>query len=519
MIKFDPTLVHEWLARSARAYPQKTAVVFEEKRLSYQNLEKSSTRLAKFLIHKGVQKQDHVALFLPNSIEAVIALFGILKAGSAFILLEKSLKPEKLSYILKDSGCKAIITHNRAEKTVRQACENLELDTVVLLSGCLEDSVNMDWPDPSLGQTNWEKINLPRIIDIDLATIIYTSGSTGLPKGVMSTHANMISAARSIIQYVENEPNDIILNALPLSFDYGLYQLIMSVMFGGTLVLEPSFLYLHSILETMVREKVTGLPLVPTMAAMLLNLDNLDAYDLKHLRYLTNTGAALPEDHIRKLTALFPSTRFYSMFGLTECKRVCYMPPHKLQDKPGSVGIAMPNCEVMLVDANGNQVPPGEIGELVIRGSNVMQGYRGDMETTNRTYKPGRYPAERWLHSGDYFKMDEDGDLYFLGRKDDMIKSRGERVSAKEVENMIHQLDGVHEAAVIGIHDPVLGQAIKAFVVLKEADILNARDIQKHCAQNLESFAAPKYVEICPALPKTPNGKIDKKQLKKTGGP
>lgn len=513
MIPFDPIFIHDWLSRSAERTPEKTALIFNGQHYTYAYLDQASTRFAQYLIQHQVQKQDRVAIFLPNSVEAVISLFGILKAGATFILLENSLKPNKLNYILKDADCKTLITHKNKSQIVDKACNDIQLNTIIQIGTDQPTPNKTPWPDIESASINMDNIELPQIIDIDLAAIIYTSGSTGDPKGVMSTHHNMISAARSIIQYLDNEPDDIILSALPLSFDYGLYQLIMSIMFGGTLVLESSFLYLHPILEKIGHEKVTGLPLVPTMAAMLLKMEDLSKYQLNHLKYITNTGAALPEAYIKKLSELLPQVKIFSMFGLTECKRVSYMPPDQLMQNLGSVGKAMPNTEIKIVDQKGKEVSVGETGELIIRGSNVMQGYWNDSETTNRTYSAGRYPAERWLHSGDYFKQDEKGFLYFLGRKDDMIKSRGERVSAKEVENIIHQLDSIHEVAVIGIDDDILGHAIKAFVVLKD-NSLTERDIQKYCTQNLESFATPKYIEIIDALPKTPNGKIDKKQLK-----
>ncbi len=515
MIQFDPTLMHDWLTRSSEKHPDKTAVVFGDQRMSYADLDKTSNQMAASLIRSGIKRHDRVTIFLPNSLETVISIYGILKAGATFIILENSLKAEKLNYILKDSGAKLLITSKSKQRMLQGACQDTQLESIIWttdkIPGINEGINSLSWPSSK----NVEDVIWPRIIDVDLAAIIYTSGSTGFPKGVMSTHANMISAARSIIQYIENEHDDIILNALPLSFDYGLYQLLMTIMIGGTLILESSFLYLHPLLEKITKEKVTGLPLVPTMAAMLLNLDNLSAYDFSSLRYITNTGAALPENHIRKLIEIFPNVRIYSMFGLTECKRVGYLPPEKLGSKPGSVGRPMPNCEVLLVDEKGNEIPAGETGELTVRGSNVMQGYWNDLKITAKAYQQGLYPADRRLHTGDYFRKDTEGDLYFLGRRDDMIKSRGERVSAKEVENVLCHMESIHEAAVIGVPDTMMGQAIKAFVILNGKGRLTEKDILKYCTRHLESFAIPKQIEIVDMLPKTPNGKIDKKQLKK----
>jgi amino acid adenylation domain-containing protein len=525
VIEFDPTLVHEWLSRSARRFPDKAALICGKQRWTYKVVDQRANHLASALLDTGIRRGDRVAVFMDNSAETVISLYGILKAGGVFIILAGSLKGAKLHYILENSGAKALITHTSKAKVVNDALSEGAGDRKLIWVGPTEripqqlsessrgwDEIFSDFDDTITDDQN--DIRLPRCIDVDLATLIYTSGSTGEPKGVMSTHHNMISAARSIIQYIGNVEDDIILDVLPLSFDYGLYQVIMAFMFGGTVVLEKSFLYLHSILERIAQEKVTGFPIVPTIVAMLLKLQDLKKYDFSTLRYMTNTGAALPVEHIRRLRDMFPHVTMISMFGLTECKRVSYLPPEELDSIPSSVGKAMPNCEVFVVDENGNEVPPGETGELIIRGSNVMQGYWADPEITARTYKDGQCPSGRILHSGDYFRQDERGFLYFLGRKDDMIKSKGERISAKEVENNISSMEGVAEVAIIGVPDEIYGQAIKAYIVPVPGVELQEKQVLKYCAENMETFMVPKYIEFMDSLPKTPNGKIDKKQLK-----
>jgi acyl-CoA synthetase (AMP-forming)/AMP-acid ligase II len=243
-------------------------------------------------------------------------------------------------------------------------------------------------------------------------------------------------------------------------------------------------------------------------------MEDLGRYDLNCLRYITNTAAALPIEHIQKIRTVFPQAKLYSMYGLTECKRVSYLPPEELDQRPGSVGRGMPNEEVWIVDENGNRVGSGVIGELVIRGSNVMRGYWGDQEATDRVLKPGLLPGEKVLYTGDLFKTDEEGFLYFVSRKDDMIKTRGERVSPKEVENAIYGLEGIGEVAVIPVADDILGQAIKAFVVPRNGFVLSEKDVLKHCKKELEELAIPKYVEFMNVLPKSPSGKIDKLALK-----
>ena len=525
MFEFDPTLVHEWLRRSARRFPDKVALICGQQRWTYKALDQHTDHLAAALLDAGVQRQDRVIILLDNSAETVISLYGTLKAGGVFVILAGSVKGPKLRYILENSDANILIAHTSKARVVsdaltdgKRSCKTIWVGPEKGIPEILSHS-SLSWDDIFSDFTGKitvpQKDNeLPRCVDVDLATLIYTSGSTGEPKGVMSTHHNMISAARSIIQYIGNVEDDIILDVLPLSFDYGLYQVIMAFMFGGTVVLEKSFLYLHRILERIAQEKVTGFPIVPTIVAMLLKLRDLKRYDFSTLRYMTNTGAALPVEHIRRLRSMFPQVTMISMFGLTECKRVCYLPPEELDRRPSSVGKAMPNCEVFVVDEDGNEVAPGQTGELIIRGSNVMQGYWRDPGLTTKTYRNRHYPSERMLYSGDYFRKDEQGFLYFLGRKDDMIKSKGERISAKEVENNICGMQGVAEVAVIGLPDEILGQAIKAYIVPAPEVELTEKQVMRYCSASMETFMVPKYIEFMDNLPKTPNGKIDKKQLK-----
>jgi len=327
----------------------------------------------------------------------------------------------------------------------------------------------------------------------------------------MMTHENVVAAATSITTYLENTPDDIVLNVLPLSFDYGLYQVLMAAKVGATLVLEKSFAFPHAILERMRAERVTGFPLVPTMAALILQMKDIEPDSFPHLRYITNTAAALPPAHILRLQALFPRAKIFSMYGLTECKRCTWLPPEELSRRPGSVGIAIPGTEAYVVNENGERVGPGVVGELVIRGPHVMKGYWEAPEATDRALRPGPFPWEKVLYTGDLFRTDEDGFLYFVGRKDDIIKTRGEKVSPKEIENVLYALPGVSEAAVVGVPDPILGMAIKAVVVADGS--LSAQDVIRHCAKHIEDYMVPKEVEFRSELPKTDTGKISRRQV------
>jgi long-chain acyl-CoA synthetase len=529
-------LLHHFLEESARKYPQKVALIHKGQRWTYEGINQKANQVANLLRTKGIQRGDRVAIFLDNSIEAVVSLFGVLKADAVFLMLSPLLKAGKLGYILNNCQAKALITHTEKHNITSGIFGSVSSLEFVLFVGNKEKIPRMDGPK-SIFWGEIDAINSPCAsplaphgsltpcasrftpygnIDLDLATIIYTSGSTGNPKGVMLTHHNMISAATSITTYLENIPEDIIIDVLPLSFDYGLYQVLMAFKFGGTVVLEKSFAYPYDVIKQMVRERVTGFPGVPTVFAILLQMEDLKKYDLDSLRYITNTAASLPVEHIQRLRKSFPQARLYSMYGLTECKRVSYLPPEELDRRPGSVGRGMPNEEVWIVDENGNRVGPGIVGELVVRGSNVMRGYWGDVETTERVLKPGVLPGEKVLYTGDLFKMDEEGFLYFVGRKDDMIKTRGERVSPKEVENAIYSVEGVVEVAVIPVPDDILGQAIKAYIVTRNRYHLTRKDILRHCKKELEEFAIPKYIEFRESLPKTSSGKIDKLSLRQS---
>lgn len=512
-------LVHQFLEQSARTAPWKTALVCGDERLSYARLDAASNQLAHALIAAGVARGDRVAVYMDNSVEAAISIFGILKAGAVFSVINPTTKAEKLAYMLRDERPAALITSNDTLR-VRVAAEALPAAPVPLVLWV--GGVPGIAAPPAVRFESWERAlagvsdAAPRVgtIDLDLATIIYTSGSTGNPKGVMSTHCSMVFAATSITTYLENTPDDVIFCALPLAFDYGLYQLIMAVRVGATLVLEKNFVYPYKALEIMARERVTGFPGVPTMFALLLGLKDLAAHDLGALRYVTNTAAALPVSHILKLRAAFPQARLYSMYGLTECKRVSYLPPEELDRRPDSVGIAIPGTEVYVVDDAGRKAPPGAVGELVVRGSHVMRGYWEKPEETARRYKPGALPGEMVLYTGDLFRMDAQGFLYFVGRQDDIIKSRGEKVSPKEIENTLYAMEGVLDVAVVGVPDETLGEAIQVFIAPIEGVTLTERDVRAFCARRLEDFMMPKYIEIRAVLPKGGTGKIDKKELR-----
>ena len=510
--------VEQFLENSARQFPDKIALICGDERLTYRQIEERANQLAHALIAAGVERGDRVVTVLPNSIESVLAIFATLKAGAVFVVLNPTTKADKLTYILNNCRASAMITRGgRFSSQPESWTDRPHLRCVFMLGASEAQSASLQAAGKKmipLEQLGQEPIQPPtkKCIDIDLAALIYTSGSTGRPKGVMVTHLNIVSAATSITTYLESTADDVVINTLPLAFDYGLYQLLMTFKVGGTLVLHDSFAFPTVVIEKIIQEGVTGFPIVPTVSALLLQMD-LSKYKFPKLRYITNTAAALPVEHIRKLRALFPQAKLYSMYGLTECKRVSYLPPEQLDLRPSSVGKGMPNEEVYVVDENGNRVAPGVVGELVIRGANVMKGYWELPEETDRCLKAGPLPGEKVLYSGDLFRADEEGYLYFVGRKDDIIKTRGEKVSPREVEDVLYALEGIAEAAVIGVPDPILGSAIKAVLTLHPGAQITKQDVLRHCAAKLEDFMRPKIVEFRVSLPKTESGKISKRLI------
>jgi acyl-CoA synthetase (AMP-forming)/AMP-acid ligase II len=282
---------------------------------------------------------------------------------------------------------------------------------------------------------------------------------------------------------------------------------------GGRIIFEPCFAFPYKVVQRIVEERVTGIPIVPTLAAMILSLKDLSRFDFRSLRYITNAAAALPLSYIRKLREHFPHAKLFSMYGLTECTRVCYLPPAEIARRPASVGVPMPNCEVLVVDEEGRRLGPNEVGELVVRGANVNQGYWALPEETAMRFRSGGSRGDAFLYTGDLFRQDEEGFLYFVARKDDLIKTRGERVSPKEIEDVIFEIEGIAQAAVVGVPDEVFGQAVKAFVALSADSHLQKSDILNHCKKNLELFMVPKFIELRDCLPVNGNGKIDKKML------
>ena len=518
-------LLHSFLAESAARSPDAIAVVCDGPRTTYREIDRRSNALAHALAARGVQRGDRVVILGDNTLDTAIAFWAVLKASAVASIVHPQTKPARLGALLRDCRARALIADHRLEPAFAEPARSSPYLATVMVTGTTADArvaaacerlaglPGLTALADAIAEAPHAAPPPRRCIDVDLAAIIYTSGSTGEPKGVMMSHRNMVAATVSIASYLGILRDEVILCALPLAFDYGLYQMIMAFSVGARVVLERSFAFPAEVMRTVADERVTGFPGVPTMFAMLLGMDSLASYDVSAIRYFTSTAAALPVKHIEQLRRRFPAARLFSMYGLTECKRCTYLPPEDIARKPDSVGIAIPNTELWLVDECGQRLGPGQVGELVIRGATVMQGYWDKPEATARKLRPGPLPGERVLYTGDLCRLDADGYLYFVGRTDEVIKSRGEKVPPKEVESTLLGIAGVREAAVIGVPDDLLGSAIKAFVVPEPGVVLDVSVLQRECRARLESFKVPHHIELRAALPRTSNGKIEKSEL------
>ncbi|WP_211099615.1 class I adenylate-forming enzyme family protein [Azospirillum agricola] len=504
-------LLQDFLIHAARTWPTAGALTCGKRRLTYAALCERACRLAWALRQRGVERGDRVVIFAENGVEAVTAFWGGLLAGAVVVPVNPQTKTDKLGWLLDDCGAAALVADDRLVPVFAPAADRCpSLKTVLATGNPIFDAALEVAP----GNEDGVAVPPRQGLDIDLAALVYTSGSRGEPKGVMLSHRNMLTAAASIGQYLGLTGNDVLLCALPLAFDYGLYQMILSARHGARLVLERGVSLPAELMKRIAAERVTVLPVVPTIAALLAQLRDRSPWDLSSVRTVTNTAAALPAKHISTLQFLFPKARIFSMYGLTECKRCTYLPPEDLARKPGSVGIAIPNTELWLIGDDGERLGPGpglgQTGQLVIRGATVMQGYWNKPEETARKLHPGPLPGERVLHTGDLCRLDEEGYLYFVGRMDDIIKSRGEKVAPVEVEAALLAIPGVREAAVIGVPDPLLGEAVKAFVVADDGADLDEATLRRACAERLESVMVPRRIKLVPALPRTDSGKIRK---------
>ena len=519
-------LIHHMLRTSARRLPEKEALVHKDQRLSYREVEQQTAGLAEGLRVAGLERGDRIGIYLDASVAQVVSIFGVSQAGGVLVPINAMLFPGQVAHIAKDCGMKGLIT-TRAKLSslagVREEIPTLEF-AVVTSEG--------ETPDVELALHSFEELCQLKLsgqwressISKDLAAILYTSGSTGKPKGVMLSHANVMAGATIVSTYLEITEAERILAVLPFSFDAGLNQLMTVFQQGGTLVL-INFVFAREIVQMLLKERITGLAGVPTLWSLLAQPNStLHKHQCPDLRYITNTGGAMPQAVLATLRQALPTTKIFLMYGLTEAFRSTYLPPEELDRRPTSMGKAIPDTEILVINEQGQLCKPGEIGELVHRGPTVSMGYWGRPDDTARVLRPNPLlppemgDSEKVCYSGDLVKMDEDGFLYYVGRRDTMIKSSGFRISPTEVEEVLFSTGKLGGAAVIGIPDEVLGQAIKAFVVARDGEQLEPEALIAHCAEKLPRYMVPKTVEIVDALPKTTSGKVDYPALRRREG-
>jgi long-chain acyl-CoA synthetase len=503
-------LVHDSIIRAAESAPDREAIVDEFSTWTYQRLADEALRVARLLQDEGLRRGDRVALYLDNTTHCVSALFGTLIAGGVFLVVNPQTKAEKLSFILGDSGARVLLSEghsiNVAAATVAEYGDQIRVfstrsSTTATPFPNLEDALAATDPRP----------NSTGAIPLDLAALVYTSGTTGSPKAVMLSHEALVFVAGSIAEYLRLDADDRILNILPLAYTYGLSQLLLAARLGATFLLERTFAFPTRTLERMHTERASVFGAVPTVYATLLGMQHTRTYD--SIRCLTNAAAALPPAFHDGIRDLFPNARLYRMYGQTECVRISYLEPELLDSKPTSVGRAIPGTEVFVLDDEDRPVAPGETGILHVRGPHVMTGYWRDPSLTDDRLRSGAYPGERLLSTDDHFTVDDDGLLYFVGRADDIIKTRGEKVSTVEVENVLHSLPGVRQAAVVGVPDDLLGEAVRAYVVLDEEAVLTGDDVLRFARSKLENFMVPREVVVLAELPHTESGKVRKRSL------
>jgi len=508
-------MLHGYLSETALRTPDKIAVVQGNRRITYGEMDERIFQLSSFLLGK-IKPGDRVGILSENSPEYIIAYFGIQKAGGISVDINPRYSAHEIRKILNSCSAEMVFVENKLLKVVTDALvETPFLKTVVLLN--FQDKqqsqlLNLMERTPShikctsLTEILNNKINsavFPEIAGKDIASIVYTSGTTGEPKGIMLSHDNFISNAKSIIQYIHLTGNDKVMVVLPFCYSYGKSLLTSHIMAGGTLALESSFMYPNVVLDKMAEEEVTGFAGVSSTFAILLNRSNIRKYLFPKLRYVTQAGGPMSPGHAREIASVLPDADIFIMYGQTEATaRLTFLNPGDLLRKPGSIGKPIPGVHLELVKENGISAKVGEEGEIVVKGKNIMAGYWKSPEETRKVLKDNK------LYTGDIAKMDDEGYLYMIGRSNDMIKSGAHRISPKEIEEVILEMQEVHEVCVVSIEDVILGEAIRAVVVLKPGYVVDAKKIKRHCQTKLASFKIPKEIVFVNELPRTSSGKV-----------
>ncbi len=519
-------LFHHMLLDSAARNADREALVDAKQRLGFGTMADQVAALATGMRALGVQRGERVAIFLKPSVSLPLSIFGVSMAGGVFVPVHHGLFPDQVAHILKDSGAIGLITDSQRFELLQEV-----LPQASKLKFAIVDGGTQDTPIDStshVSQHAFETICLGQLaacpevgIGKDLAAILYTSGSTGRPKGVMLSHANLLAGAKIVASYLSINQDDRLLAALPLSFDAGLNQLTTAVLKSGTTVM-LDFRFGRDIVQQLVNERITGLAGVPSLWSLLSQPSSgLGKHSMARLRFITNTGGALPQSILKQLREWLPDTEIYLMYGLTEAFRSTYLPPSELDRRPTSMGKAMPDTEIMVLNDQGDLCEPGEVGELVHHGPTVSMGYWGHPELTQQVLRPHPFPqpggptTDFVCYSGDLVNRDEDGFLYFVGRRDNQIKSSGFRISATEVEDVICKVAPIRHAAVVGVPDPILGQHLVAFAIPQEkSGPLEPVEILARCANEMPRYMVPRQLRLVNSLPMTSSGKVDYPKLR-----
>jgi len=504
-------LIHHLIRDSAANAAQATALLFKEQTINYADLWHAVIQLAAGLQHIGLKPDERIAIYLPKCPEAVYCMFAATAANAVFVPINPLLKPEQAIHIINDCGATFIVTDS-GRLALLKPLFRVQDAKFVLIDKPKKDSQlsNVLFMREIVSEADLIQENR---IDADMAAILYTSGSTGLPKGVVLSHANLLAGARSVATYLGNRPGDRLLAILPLSFDYGLSQLTTAFLVSASVVL-MEYLLPRDVPRFAERYQVTGLAAVPSLWNQLAELEWTDRAR-NSLRYITSSGGNMSVATTKKLRALLPTTKIFLMYGLTEAFRSTFLAPELVEERPDSIGKAIPNAEVMIVRPDGSECAPHEPGELVHRGTLVALGYWNAPEKTEQRFRPApgrpkQLPTrELAVWSGDIAFRDEEGFIYFVGRNDDLIKTSGYRVSPEEIEQVALALSDVEDAAAFGVPHPATGQAI----VLVTKASCDAEKIRQHCQLHLPQYMMPAHIEKASRLPLSANGKIDRQQL------
>jgi acyl-CoA synthetase (AMP-forming)/AMP-acid ligase II len=487
------------VAEVARAHPARTALVDGERQVSYAQFWAQAQDFAAHLHAQGLEAGDRVALILPNRIEAAVACYGTWLAGGVVVPLNAQARERDFVPWLRHCAARHVVHeagHADAERALAQL-DPLPAHTVLAEAQPL-----------CLPHAQHDEAETRDVEPGALALILYTSGTTGAPKGVMLSHANLLANAEAVVAYLKLVPEDRVLSVLPFYYAYGASVLHTHLITGACVVLAPNLLFPHLVLKAMEQERATGFSGVPSTYALLLQHVALGEHDLSSLRYLTQAGGAMSPALTQRLHEALPQPQLFVMYGQTEAtSRISWLPPHQLEAKLGSVGIPVQGLEWKVLREDNSPAAPGEPGEVWVRGGNVMQGYWMNPEATAAVLQDG------WLRTGDMGHLDADGYLFLQGRRSDMIKTGAHRVHPTDVEEVIAEISGISEVAVVGVDDEVLGQVVKAFIVATEIPPRAEDRIKAHCRNRLASYKIPRHIVFVDALPRTASGKVRRIQL------